>query len=72
MIPSPGPYFLRIYYRDGRMEDAQRSDVPSETYFAHNGYSKSLNGIIRRIEIHDSGGPLETIWDRAWEIPYQR
>ena len=58
------PYSVIVYWRDGRMEVVARSHNPC--VLAEAPTVARNPAAIRRIEMHDLTGCLETVWDASW------
>jgi hypothetical protein len=58
------PYRIIIFWKDGRRTTAAESHAP--TALAGAPMVARNARVIRRIELHDLTGSLETIWDASW------
>lgn len=59
------PYSVVVFWQDGRRTIAAESHSPPE--LAGAPMVARNPAAIRRIEIHDLHGSLETVWDANWE-----
>ena len=61
-IERVGTYRLVAIFQHGPIKTIATSDDPAEARTAEHTVARNPE-VIRRIELHDSGGPIETIWD---------
>ena len=66
-MPDKGPYRLLCHWQDGRVTVEAQGHNPVEVADAEFRIARNVS-IIRRIELHDNIGCLESLWDASWEL----
>lgn len=61
------PYRLLVHWQDGRTTVQAQGHNPVEVRRAEAQVSRNPRA-IRRIELHDSGGCVDAIWDASWDL----